>query len=94
MARMRTPLHLKKLVTALQLGLREAGIRAEIETEPVQGTRLHRVYVVAPRFRSLRPSERQDLVWRIAQQVLTPEEQLRISMIMTVTRQELAGTNA
>ena len=91
MARVRTPLHVKKLVTALHSGLRDAGIRAEIDTEPVEGTRLHRIYVVAPRFRVLRPSERQDLVWRIAQQVLTPGEQLRISMIMTVTRQELTG---
>ena len=92
MARMRTPDYLRRLVTALQTGLKRAGIRAEIETEPVQGTRLHRVYVVASKFRVLRPSERQDLVWRIAQQVLNPEEQLRVSMIMTLTRQELAGT--
>ena len=92
MARMRTPVHVTKLVEALQTGLKEAGIRTEVEFEPVQGTRLYRVYVVAPKFKALKPSERQDLVWRIAQQVLTPEEQLRISMIMTVTRQELAGT--
>lgn len=92
MAKMRTPVHVKKLTEALGTGLRDAGIRAEIEAEPVPGTRLHRVYVVAAKFKALNPFERQDLVWRIAQATLTQDEQFLISMIMTLTPQELAGT--
>lgn len=92
MARIKTPAYVRKLIEALQKSLAAAGIRAEIEAEPAPYTRFHRVYIVAPKFKALTPSERQDLVWRIAQQVLTPEEQLRISMLLTVTPQELAGT--
>ncbi len=92
MARMKTPAYVKKLAEALQTGLKKAGIRAEIMTEPIRGTRLQRVNVVAPQFQALRPSEREGLVWRIAQSVLTPKEQLLISRIYTVTRQELIET--
>ena len=34
-------------------------------------------------------SERQDLIWRIIDQHLPPDEQLRISMIYTVTPKEM-----
>jgi len=47
--------------------------------------------VIAKKFKSMRPSERQDLVWRIADQVLVPDEQLLVSMILTLTPDELAG---
>lgn len=72
-------------------GLKTAGIAATVDIERVQGTKLHRVFVVADAFAKLRPSERQDLVWRIADQSLTPEERLQISMIFTVTKSELPG---
>jgi hypothetical protein len=71
-------------------GLRIAGIEARVDIERIQGTKLHRVFVVADAFAKLRPSERQDLIWRIADQALTPEERLQISMIFTVTKDELA----
>ena len=51
----------------------------------------YRVTVVAPQFKALKHSERQSLVWRIAERVLSPNEQLRISMILTLTRDEAAG---
>ena len=70
-------------------GLETAGIKATVDIERVQGTKLHRVFVVADAFAKLRPSERQDLVWRIADQSLTADERLQISMIFTVTRSEL-----
>jgi hypothetical protein len=70
-------------------GLKTAGIDATIDIERVQGTKLHRVFVVADAFAKLRPSERQDLVWRIADQSLSPNERLQISMIFTVTKSEL-----
>jgi len=87
-----SPKFLKRLRDALVNDLRQAGIEdAKIKTEPVRTTKLHRVMVVAEQFKHLRPSERQDLIWRIASQVLTPEEQLRISMIVTVTPDELVA---
>jgi hypothetical protein len=78
-----------RLRDGLVEGLRIAGIEARVDIERIHGTRLHRVFVVADAFAKLRPSERQDLVWRIADQALTPEERLQISMIFTVTKDEL-----
>ena len=78
-----------RLKDELIQGLKAAGIDAAVVIEPVQGTKLHRVYVVADAFANLRPAERQDLVWRIAAQALSPEEQLQISMIFTVTNEEM-----
>ncbi len=69
-------------------GLKTAGIDATVDVERVQGTKLHRVFVVADAFAKLRPAERQDLVWRIADQALSPDERLQISMIYTVTKAE------
>lgn len=85
------PAFLSTLRAALTKGLKAAGISAKIESEPIPGTKLHRVLVLAPKFKSLKPSERQDLVWRIADQVLTQEEQLRISMMLTMTPDEASG---
>ncbi|MBN1344832.1 MAG: hypothetical protein JXQ73_19215 [Phycisphaerae bacterium] len=47
--------------------------------------------VTAKKFGQLRPSERQDLVWRIIKQHFSAEEQLLISMILTLTPDELQG---
>lgn len=82
-----------RLEHILAVGLKTAGIDASIATEPVQGTRLHRVYVTAKKFANLRPTERQDLIWRIVGQSLGPDEQLRISMIYVVTPDELRDTH-
>jgi len=73
----------------LRNGLREAGLAAKVETEPVPTTRLIRVMVIADQFQHMRPSERQDLVWRIVRAEFPPDAQMRISMILTVTRSEL-----
>lgn len=85
------PLFLDRLKTALVDGLKLAGITAEVDSEPVPTTKLHRVLVLAPKFKVLKHSERQDLVWRIAERALAPDEQLRISMILTLTPDEAAG---
>jgi hypothetical protein len=71
--------------------LKNVGIDAKVIVEAVPTTRLYRVMVQAPKFKALKHSERQNLVWRIAEQVLSPEEQLRISMIVTLTPSEAAG---
>ena len=80
-----------RLRDSLIEGLKTAGLEATVDVERIQGTKLHRVFVVADAFAKLRPSERQDLVWRIADQSLSPEERLQISMIFTVTKSELPG---
>lgn len=87
----RIPTFLTRLKKALIDDLAAQKIKAEVYTEPVPTTRLHRVTVVAPKFKALKHSERQGLVWRIAEQALSPDEQLRISMILTLTREEAEG---
>mgnify|MGYP001562078853 CR=1 FL=1 len=88
------PKFIVSLLTALRQGLNTAGIEAEVDTEAVPGTKLHRVIVVSPNFSDVRQGERQDLVWRIADKVLKREEALRVSMIITVTPAELTGASA
>jgi hypothetical protein len=80
-----------RLRKAILKGLGQAGIDAKVETEPVPTTKLHRVLITARQFKQLRPSERQDLVWRIVGASFAPDEQLRISMIITLTPDEFAG---
>ena len=72
-------------------GLSTAGIKAQIEFEPIRGTKLRRITLLSKQFEKLRPSERQDLVWRIMSQEFTPQEQLQISMILTLAPRELEG---
>lgn len=79
------PGFVQALLEALVARLDRAGISAEVDSQRVRGTRLHRVTVLSPQFEHLRPSERQDLAWRIAREVLTLEQQMRISMILTLT---------
>jgi len=80
-----------RLRTVLAGGLKGAGIDAEVRTEAVPTTKLHRVMVIARKFKHLPPSERQDLVWRIVGTRFSQEEQLQISMIVTLTPDEMAG---
>ncbi len=79
----------KRLAAVLEEDLRKAGIDAKVETEKVRATKLIRVMVIAEQFLHMRPSERQDFVWRIIQHHFQPEDELRISMVLTVTRSEL-----
>jgi hypothetical protein len=81
----------QKLVRTLREGLCAAGIEAEVDLEPIRGTKLRRVYVTSPTFEKLRHSERQDLVWRIVGFTFPQEDQLRISMILTLSPRELRG---
>ena len=86
------PRNIERLLTeALADCLKKAGIDAEVSYERVLHTKLRRFTVIAKKFKSMRPSERQDLVWRIADQALVADEQLLVSMILTLTPDELAG---
>ena len=81
----------QNLRLALIQGLRQAGILAQVQVQPVPTTKLYRVLLTATKFKNLKPAERQDLVWRIVNARFSPEEQLQISMIVTLTPEELAG---
>lgn len=82
---------LRRLKKALANDLKEIDIPAKVGSQRVPGTKLHRVMVLAPKFKALRHTERQDLVWRIAEKTLSWDEQLRISMIVTLTPDEADG---
>ena len=81
----------QKLIRTLRDGLGVAGIEAEVALEPIRGTKLRRVYVTSPTFEKLRHSERQDLVWRILGFTFSQEDQLKISMVLTLSPRELRG---
>lgn len=88
----RLPGFVTRLTSALETGLRELGLSATIRCEPVGTTELYRFTVLASKFNQFQHSERQGLVWRIAEQALDPKEQLRASMILTLTPQEARET--
>ncbi len=83
------PAFLSQAIPALEQTLKDSGITAAVECEPVKGTKLYRLFVVARQFEQMRPSERQDLVWRIIDKALpTPEDQMKISMVLTLSEKE------
>jgi len=94
MAKVRTARFVDQLKDALVEGLGNVGIDADVRMEPVPTTRLYRVFVVASNFKPLKHTERQNLVWRMAERVLSPENQLRVSMIVTLTPEEAGEQRA
>lgn len=78
----------RKLEDTIRTGLRHRGIEADVQTEKVRFTNLWRAYVISDQIEDMSHLERQDLVWRIVRDNLTPEEQLRISMILLLTPNE------
>jgi hypothetical protein len=85
------PPFLTQLKSTLVKSLKDAGIHATVRSEPVPHTRLVRLAIYAPQFKAMKHSERQDFVWRIVEQALPPEDQMRISMILTLTTDEATG---
>jgi hypothetical protein len=76
----------------LQKGLATRGVEAEISVHPISGTKMHRFYVVSDKFKRMEFTERQAVVWRIANS-LPESDQTHISMIVTLTHAEV-GTLA
>jgi len=83
------PSFMERLKAALISALAANDISAKVRTERVPTTKLYRVGVLAPKFKALKHSERQNLIWRIADSALSPDEQLHISMILTLTPDEV-----
>ncbi|MDD4889270.1 MAG: hypothetical protein PHU85_05020 [Phycisphaerae bacterium] len=80
------PTFVQQLVGGLKERLSTLGIPAKVAAEKIPGLDMYRVYVVAQKFKSMMHSERQDLVWRIAEEALSKrkEDLMRISMILTL----------
>jgi hypothetical protein len=81
----------RKIKSSLQESLKTSGIQAKIMIQPLPHTKLLRVMVTSPNFVEMWMSERQDLVWRIVSGALSHDEQLRVSMIVTLTPHEVVG---
>jgi hypothetical protein len=89
MTRKQSPVLRDRVVAVLKQGLKRAGFGVDaIETEPIKGTKLFRVTLIAKGFEKIWVTERQDLVWRILNRELTPDQQLRISMVLTLAPSE------
>lgn len=88
MVAMKTPPFVTELKDAFVRELKQVGIPAEADFEPVPTTKLFRFIVVAKKFKAMPFSERQDLVWRIADKTLPEDKQLRVSSILTLTPEE------
>ena len=84
----------QRLEHALEKGLSQRQIQAEIGTERVAGTELVRLIVVSDQFSQMYRSERQDLLWRIARENLNADDQFRISFILALTPDELGEESA
>jgi hypothetical protein len=83
---------LKKLKNVVVTGLEKSGIEVEeYSTEPIKGTRLNRITIIAGAFDKMNLSERQNLLWRIIGQSFSPDDQLRISMIIALGSKEAVG---
>lgn len=90
----RTPNYITRLKKALRDDLQRLGITAEIASQRVPGTKLHRITIVSPKFAKLRFMERQGVAWKIVESTLSVDEQLYISMIVTMTPDEAAYMKA
>ncbi len=63
------PSFLNILKTSLVDTLKANGIKATVKAEPIPTTKLYRVIVLAPQFKEMKHSERQNLIWRIVERL-------------------------
>src|SRR5207247_860802 len=87
----KAPKFVQKLSDALIEAFEKLGFEIDVSSERLRGLPLHRIAVVSPSFERMWHSERQAIVWRIAQKALNDDEQLHISMILTMTPREAEG---
>jgi hypothetical protein len=78
-----------KLQRVVKDGLAAVGIRALTRTEKVRGTKLVRLIVAAAAFEQLSISERHDLLRRIIGAKFSPDEQMKISIVVALSKKEL-----
>lgn len=93
--KLKFPAFMLRVRDAISSELVRIGIpNARVTVEPITGTKLHRITVVAAGMRKLRHSERQDLVWRIIDEALPKDRQLFIASVYVFTPTELSGDPA
>ena len=61
----------------------------EAEAEQVAADGRYRFAIVSPRFESMPHLRRQDDVWKVVDEVLTREETLDVSLVLTMAPDEL-----
>jgi hypothetical protein len=88
------PAFVQQLASALTTQLEQNGLSAETTFEPVIGTKMFRFYVVSDGFAQMMHSERQSIVWRIVDKALDQSDALKISMILTLTHDELGDSQS
>lgn len=69
--------------------LQKLRITAQVGFKNLGQTRVFRMYVIASAFRSMRYTERQELVWRIVRSACSEAQLSQISMIITATPSEI-----
>jgi stress-induced morphogen len=90
MPKVTLPSYIEGLERAIVERLKNAGIEAEVHTEPVRLTKMHRLYVVSAQFQHVKYTERQRLVWEITDGVLPPDKRFLVN-IYTLTPDEAEG---
>ncbi len=65
---------------------------AEVQAEEAGRAGRFRFHVVAPEFRELTQLQRQDAVWQVVDHALSREASLDVSLILTYSPADLAGT--
>jgi len=84
-------INVPQFVQTLEEALKEKLRNAQVDVEKVGRTNRFRFLVVSDRFRRMHHPKRQNLVWDIVEKVLPPQEMLRISMIITMSPDEVNG---
>lgn len=74
----------RKLAVAIRREFKAMRLAVKVSSTSVSGTQFRRVHVIAPVFSRMDFMERQDLVWRIAEEALSYRELLKITMIQTL----------
>lgn len=82
------PKYISQLADHIRDGLKKLGIRSQVTYEKVSGTNLYRLEVIAAKFKPLWFSERQNLVWKIADKFLTEKQNMRVIAIHTFAPNE------
>lgn len=76
------------LINHLVENLKEAGIDTEVSVEPIRDTKLWRIILVSDGFNFMSHSERQGLVWRLAEKAPSPANLNYVCSIQTLTSPE------
>jgi len=72
----------------LRRELKEQGVRAEVDAEPIFGTKRWQLVVCAARYRAMSSAERNTFTWSAVRRALPDADTKRIGMIVTWTPTE------